>query len=44
VHSVEADPRRGMEWVVPPTEPVEKAQEDKNRPPEAPTLRRPIKP
>jgi hypothetical protein len=38
------DERRGMEWVVPPTEPVEKAQEDKNRPPEAPTLRRPIKP
>lgn len=27
-------------WVVPPAEPVEKAQEDKNRPPEAPTLRR----
>lgn len=34
----------GLNWVVPPTEPVEKAQEDKNRPPEAPTLRRPIKP
>jgi hypothetical protein len=36
--------QRGLNWVVPPTEPVEKAQEDKNRPPEAPTLRRPIKP
>jgi hypothetical protein len=33
--------RRGFEWVVPPNEPVEKAQEkDKNRPPEAPTLRK----
>lgn len=31
--------RRGLNWIVPPTEPVEKAQEDKNRPPEAPTLR-----
>lgn len=34
----------GLNWVVPPTEPLEKAQEDKNRPTEAPTLRRPIKP
>lgn len=34
----------GLNWVVPPTEPVEKAQEDKNRPPGAPTLRGPIKP
>jgi hypothetical protein len=34
----------GLEWVVPPSEPVEKAEEDKNRPPGAPTLRRPIKP
>ena len=34
----------GLNWVVPPTEPVEKAQEDKNSPPDAPTLRRPIKP
>src|SRR5215472_11371250 len=33
-----------LNWVVPPTEPVEKAEEDKNRPPDAPTLRRPIKP
>ena len=38
------DEQRGLNWVVPPTEPVEKAQEDKNRPPDAPTLRRPIKP
>jgi hypothetical protein len=36
--------RRGFEWIVPPTEPVEKAQEDKNRPPDAPTLRRTPKP
>jgi hypothetical protein len=36
---------RGFEWIVPPTEPIEKAQEeDKNRPPEAPTLRKKIKP
>ena len=38
------DEQHGLNWVVPPTEPVEKVQEDKNRPPEAPTLRRPIKP
>ena len=31
---------RGFDWVVPPDEPVEKVKEDKNRPPEAPTLRR----
>lgn len=36
--------RRGFDWVVPPDEPVEKAEEDKNRPPEAPTLRPKIKP
>ena len=36
--------QNGLNWVVPPAEPVEKAEEDKNRPPEAPTLRRPIKP
>jgi len=35
---------RGLEWVVPPAEPVEKAEEDKNRPPGAPTLRHRIKP
>jgi hypothetical protein len=29
---------RGFDWVVPPDEPVEKAEKDKNRPPEAPTL------
>jgi hypothetical protein len=34
------DERRGFEWVVPPLEPLEKVQEDKNRPPEAPTLRK----
>jgi hypothetical protein len=36
--------RRGFEWIVPPDEPVEKAQEDKSRPPDAPTLRRTPKP
>ena len=36
--------RQGFEWMVPPEEPVEKAQEDKNRPPDAPTLRRTPKP
>jgi hypothetical protein len=34
----------GFAWVVPPDEPVEKVQEDKNRPPDAPTLRRSPKP
>jgi len=34
------DERHGFEWMVPPEEPVEKVQEDKNRPPDAPTLRR----
>ena len=38
------DERRGLEWMVPPDEPVEKVQEDKNRPPDAPSLRRPPKP
>jgi len=38
------DQQQGLNWVVPPSEPVEKAQEDKNRPPGAPTLRGPIKP
>jgi len=38
------DERRGFEWIVPPDEPIEKAQEDKNRPPDAPSLRRPPKP
>jgi len=36
--------RGGFQWIVPPTEPVEKRQQtadDKNRPPEAPSLRRP---
>jgi len=36
--------RQGLDWVVPPEEPVEKAEEDKNRPPDAPTLRRTPKP
>jgi|SRR5579864_4122491 len=36
--------QQGLNWIVPPSEPVEKAEEDKNRPPGAPTLRRPIKP
>jgi hypothetical protein len=30
----------GFAWVVEPDEPVEKVKEDKNRPPDAPTLRR----
>ncbi len=38
------DERRGLEWMVPPEEPVEKAQEDKTQPPGAPTLRKPLKP
>jgi hypothetical protein len=38
------DERRGLDWIVPPSEPVEKAEEDKNRPPEAPTLRPKLKP
>ena len=39
--------QHGFNWIVPPDEPVEKAEkakEDKNRPPEAPTLRRKIDP
>ncbi|MGA2095761.1 MAG: hypothetical protein ABSH39_05635 [Candidatus Acidiferrum sp.] len=35
---------RSFNWVIPPHEPIEKAEEDKNRPPEAPTLRGKIKP
>jgi hypothetical protein len=38
------DERRGFEWIVPPQEPVEKAQEDKDRPADAPSLRRTPKP
>jgi hypothetical protein len=34
----------GFEWIIPPDEPVEKVQEDKTRPPDAPTLRRTPKP
>ncbi len=36
--------QHGFEWIVPPEEPVEKVQEDKNAPPEAPSLRRKPKP
>lgn len=32
--------QRGFSWIVPPDEPVEKAKEDKDRPTEAPSLRR----
>lgn len=35
---------RGFQWVVPPEEPIEKAKEDKDRPPEAPSLRKRPKP
>jgi hypothetical protein len=35
---------RGFDWILAPDEPVEKAQEDKNQPPEAPTLHRRVKP
>lgn len=34
----------GFDWVLAPDEPVEKAKEDKNQPPDAPTLRRRPKP
>jgi hypothetical protein len=34
----------GFNWVVPPDEPVEKAKEDKNAPPDAPSLHRKVKP
>jgi hypothetical protein len=36
--------QHGFEWIVPPAEPLEKAEENKDRPPDAPTLRRPPKP
>jgi hypothetical protein len=36
--------QQGFDWVVAPEEPMEKAVEDKNQPPEAPTLRRKPKP
>jgi len=37
--------QHGFDWIVPPEEPVERAkQEDRNRPPEAPTLRRRVDP
>jgi hypothetical protein len=36
--------QHGFEWIVPPAEPVEKVEQDKNRPPEAPSLLRNPKP
>jgi hypothetical protein len=36
--------QHGFDWVVPPEEPVERAKDDKNRPPEAPSLRRRVEP
>ncbi len=36
--------RRGFEWIVPPDEPIEKAEEDKDRSSESPTLRPKPKP
>jgi hypothetical protein len=35
---------RGFDWILAPDEPVEKAKEDKNQPPDAPTLHRRPKP
>ncbi len=34
----------GFDWILAPDEPVEKAKEDKNQPPDAPSLHRRIKP
>lgn len=34
------DEQRGLDWIVPPEEPVEKTKDDKDRPPEAPSLRK----
>jgi hypothetical protein len=36
--------QRGFDWIVAPDEPIEKVKEDKNLPPEAPSLRRRPKP
>ena len=36
--------QQGFLWIVPPVEPVEKVEKDKNRPPEAPSLLRKPKP
>jgi len=36
--------QHGFEWIVPPAEPVEKVEQDKNRPPGAPSLLRTPKP
>jgi hypothetical protein len=38
------DERRGFQWIVPPREPMEKAEDDKSRPPDAPSLRPKLKP
>jgi hypothetical protein len=34
----------GFDWILAPDEPVEKAKEDKNAPPDAPSLHRKVKP
>jgi hypothetical protein len=36
--------QHGFDWIVPPDEPIERAKDDKNRPAEAPTLRRRVEP
>jgi hypothetical protein len=36
--------QHGFDWIVPPEEPVERAKDDKNRPAEAPSLRRRVEP
>jgi len=36
--------QHGFEWIVPPDEPIERAKEEKNRPPEAPSLQRKVGP
>ena len=36
--------QHGFEWIIPPAEPIEKAVEDKSRPPDAPSLLRKPKP
>lgn len=36
--------QHGFDWIVPPEEPMERAKDDKTRPPEAPSLRRRVEP
>jgi hypothetical protein len=36
--------QHGFDWIVPPDEPIERAKDDKSRPPEAPSLRRKVEP